>query len=178
MSRLRRSFAQTTAQTTGAKRRPATLAAVALLIIVCPLAVAACGGTKVSVSTPKNTPEISTPAATVSKESTTKSHSASSSGASATTGEPEAGASETTEAPETGGTEATEEPTTGGEVAPEETEPAEATTTVGEPEVELEKSVSANPALIGANSPTGLRSSPIRSTSSDSGTAAPSISRW
>lgn len=124
MSRLARSFAQTTAQITGVKRRPATLAAVALLI-VCPLGVDACGGTKVSVSTPKNTPEISAPTATTGKETTTKSHSASSSGSAEAAGELETGESEATETPETGGTEVTEEPATGGEVAPEETEPTE-----------------------------------------------------
>lgn len=126
MSRAASSFAKTTATISSARRRPATVATVALLIL-CPLGVAACGGTKVSETTPKSTPEITAPAATVSKEATTKSHSASGSATgSEASGETEAGASEAIEAPESGGTEAVEEPATGGEEAPaEETEPVE-----------------------------------------------------
>lgn len=130
MSRLRLTSGQTTATASGA-RRPVTLAAIALAL-VCPLAVGACGGTKVTESTPTNTPEISAPASTVSEEAKTKTHTTSSGSAtgSEATGSTEQGGAEapsTEEPAETGGAEATEEPAAGGEATPTEeaTPPAE-----------------------------------------------------
>lgn len=127
MSRLRLSVRQQAQRTTG-RRRSATFAAIAALTI-CPLAIAACGGgTNVSETAPKSTPEITAPTESGSGVATTKTESHSSS---STASEPDAGAEESTtepEASETGGTETSEEEpaSTGGEVAPTEaTEPTE-----------------------------------------------------
>jgi hypothetical protein len=127
VSRLRPAAAALSEHGNSGRLRLATVASAGLLLL-CPLGVSACGGTNVSVATPKSTPEVTAPREAAGEESATtktKTHSSSDEATSeaAETGDEEATTEET---PETGGVEPTEETATGGEVAPTEEEvPAE-----------------------------------------------------